>query len=121
MAVRTTSWLTRPGLLRTLLSHLRVALRLVRDPSVPWLVKAVPLLTGLYVISPLDFVPDLLPVVGQLDDLSIILLGLETFLKLCPASASAFHRDAIANGRPYSPMAPSSPSDNVIDAEYRRN
>ena len=120
MADRTTSWLTRPGLLRTVLSHLRLALRLLREPSVPLLAKAVPLLTGLYVISPLDFVPDLLPVVGQLDDLTIILVGLETFLRLCPVNASAFHRDAIAQGRPYSPMSPVSPADEVIDAEYRR-
>jgi uncharacterized membrane protein YkvA (DUF1232 family) len=118
MAVRTTSWLTRPGLLRTLLSHLRLGLRLVRDPSVPLLTKAVPLLTGLYVISPLDFVPDLVPVLGQLDDLSIVLIGLETFLRLCPASTTTFHRDAIAQGRTYTPMAPSG---DVIDAEYRRH
>lgn len=121
MAVRTSSWLTRPGLLRTLLSHARLALRLVRDPGVPLLTKAVPLLTGLYVISPIDFVPDLLPVLGQIDDLSIVLLGLETFLKLCPTSASQFHRDAIAHGQPYSPMSPSTPSENVIDADFRRN
>ena len=118
MAIRTTSWLTRPGLLRTLLSHLRLAIRLVREPTVPLLTKVVPVLTGLYVISPVDFVPDLLPVLGQLDDLSIILIGLETFLRLCPGMASTFHRDAIAQGRPYSPM---SPSGDVIDAEYRRN
>jgi uncharacterized membrane protein YkvA (DUF1232 family) len=82
------------------------------------LTKVVPLVTGLYVISPLDLVPDLLPVLGQLDDLSIILLGLETFLKLCPPSASVFHRDAIARGQPYSPM---SRDDDVIEAEYRRD
>jgi uncharacterized membrane protein YkvA (DUF1232 family) len=117
MALRTTSWLTRPGLLRTLLSHLRLALRLLREPSVPVLTKVVPLVTGLYVISPLDFVPDLLPVMGQLDDLSIIVLGLETFLKLCPPRACAFHRDAIARGQPYSPM---SHGGDIIEAEYRR-
>lgn len=118
MAARTTSWLTRPGLLRTVLSHLRLALRLVRDPSVPLLTKAVPVLTGLYVISPLDFVPDLIPVLGQLDDLSIVLIGLEMFLRLSPSGTTTFHREAIAQGRPYTPMTPSG---DVIDAEYRRN
>jgi len=117
MPVRVTSWLTRPGLLRTLLSHLRLAVRLVREPGVPLLTKAVLLLTALYLIWPLDFVPDILPIVGQLDDLTLILVGLETFLRWCPAAASAFHRDAIAQGRAYSPMSPADP---VIDAEYRR-
>jgi hypothetical protein len=40
---------------------------------------------------------------------------------LCPTSASQFHRDAIAHGQPYSPMSPSTPSENVIDADFRRN
>jgi uncharacterized membrane protein YkvA (DUF1232 family) len=120
MSAKATSWLARPGLLRTLLSHLRLALRLLREPGVPLLIKAVPVVTGLYLISPFDFVPDLIPVLGQLDDLSIVLIGLETFVKLCPARASAYHRDAIAQGRPYSPMSPAPPTDNVIDAEFRR-
>jgi uncharacterized membrane protein YkvA (DUF1232 family) len=96
---------------------LRLAVRLVREPGVPLLTKVVPLLTLAYLVSPIDFVPDFLLGLGQLDDLTIVLIGLESFVKLCPSAASAFHRDAIAQGRPYSPM---SPTDNVIDAEYRR-
>jgi uncharacterized membrane protein YkvA (DUF1232 family) len=84
---------------------------------VPTLTKAVPLLTVLYLASPLDFVPDLLPLVGQLDDLGVILIMLEIFLRLCPAAAVAFHRTAIAHGQKYAPM---SPTDDFIDAEWRR-
>ena len=117
MAPRVTSWLLRPSLLRTLLSHMRLAIRLVREPRVGLLVKALPLLAAAYVISPLDFVPDLIPVLGQLDDISILLVSIEAFLKLCPAEAVVFHRTAIDEGRRYSPM---SATDQVIDAEWRR-
>jgi len=85
---------------------------------VPWLTKAVPILAAMYVISPLDLIPDVVPFVGQLDDLGIAVAALELFLRLCPAGAKAFHLDAIAHGRPYSPMAA---VDDVIDAEWRRD
>ena len=117
MAVRITSSLRQPGFLLTLLSRARLAARLLREPGVPWVTKAVPLLAALYLVFPLDFVPDLLPVLGQLDDLGIVLLALEVFLRLCPAAAVAFHRAAVAGGRRYGPMAATA---DVIDAEWRR-
>lgn len=116
MTSQVPTWLSRPGLLRTLLSHVRLSVRLVREPRVPLLIKAVPLLATLYVISPLDFIPDVLPVLGQLDDLGIILIGLEMFLRLCPSPAVAFHHAAVAANRHYSPMLS---TDDVIDANYR--
>lgn len=117
MAARLTSWLFRPRLLRTLFAQARLAVRLLREPRVPLFTKALPVLAGLYVIAPLDLVLDVLPVLGQLDDLVVILVMLEIFLRLCPAAPVAFHRAAIASGRKYSAMAP---TDDVIDTEWRR-
>ena len=117
MAARVTSWLSWPSLLRTLVSHVRLTVRLLREPRVPRLIKALPVLAALYVISPLDFVPDVFPVLGQLDDLGVILVALEAFLKLCPAGAVDFHQTAIAQGRKYDPMPLAG---EVIDAEFRR-
>jgi uncharacterized membrane protein YkvA (DUF1232 family) len=117
MVARVTSWLWRPGLLRMLSSQARLAVRLLREPRVPILAKAVPLLAALYLVSPIDLVPDLFPLVGQVDDLTVILVALAMFLRLCPPAAVAFHRGAIAEGRAYAPM---SPTDDVIDAEWRR-
>ena len=74
MSARVTSWLSWPSLVRTLVSHLRLTVRLLREPGVPLLTKAFPILAALYVISPLDFVPDFLPVLGQIDDLGVILI-----------------------------------------------
>ncbi|PWT79755.1 MAG: hypothetical protein C5B57_13365 [Blastocatellia bacterium] len=100
-----------------LISQIRLAIRLLREPRVPLLTKTLPVLAAIYVISPLDFVPDVLPVLGQLDDLGILAVTLELFLKFCPAEITEFHRTAIAQGRAYSPM---SSTDGFIDAEWRR-
>jgi uncharacterized membrane protein YkvA (DUF1232 family) len=105
-------------MLRTLVSHVRVTLRLLREPRVPVAFKLIPFLAAGYVISPLDFVPDVLPIVGQLDDLGILFVALEAFLRISPAAAVDFHRSAVAEGRRFSPMPPDG---EVIDAEFRRH
>ena len=118
MATRVTSWLSRPSMLRTLLSHLRVSVRLLREPRVPLLFKMIPLFAAGYVISPLDFIPDVLPIIGQLDDLGIVYIALEAFLRVCPTDAVDFHRAAVAQGQPFSRMPATG---DVIDAEFQRS
>src|SRR5688500_18515930 len=98
------SWLTTPTLLRTLLTQLRLALRLMREPNVPVVTRALPLFAGLYLIPPVDFIPDVVPGLGQLDDLGVVVLVLELFVRLCPRSAKAFHETALQRGHRYSPM-----------------
>lgn len=117
MATPSGSWLSKPGLLRGLLTQARLAARLFREPAVPVVAKAVPVLGGLYLIWPLDFLPDIFPVLGQLDDLGIALAALELFLRLCPDAPTAHHREAIAAGRRYAPMTREG---DVIDAQFRR-
>jgi uncharacterized membrane protein YkvA (DUF1232 family) len=90
--------------LRSLFAQMRLAVRLLREPRVPMLVKVIPILALLYVIWPLDIVPDLFPVIGQLDDMGVALLALEMFTKMCPAVVRSFHQEAILRGRAYSPM-----------------
>ena len=58
--------------------------RMFRDPDVPGLAKAVLPLIGLYVAMPFDLIPDFIPVLGQLDDLLVVALGLGLFLRLTP-------------------------------------
>ena len=84
----------------------------------PWFSKGIPILAALYVASPLDFVPDVLPVLGQMDDIGIMLVALEIFLRVCPAAAIDYHRAAIEHGQGYRPMMPGG---DVIDAEFRRH
>jgi len=100
-----------------LLAQARLAVRLLREPRVPALTKAVPVAAGLYLISPLDFVPDVLPFLGQIDDLALALIALRVFVHLCPEPTVVHHRQAITQGHPCSPM---SATEDVIDAQWRR-
>ena len=116
--MRLSSWFVRPSVMGTVFAELRLAWRLMREPRVPLVAKALPVLAALYVVSPLDFIPDVLPVLGQLDDLGILILSVKLFLRMCPSTAASFHAEAITSGRRFTPM---NPADVVIDATYRRD
>jgi uncharacterized membrane protein YkvA (DUF1232 family) len=78
----------------------RLYWRLFRDGRVPVLAKAVLVAALGYWVWPLDLIPDLLiPVIGEIDDLGIVLLGLWTFVRLCPPDVVAEHVRAIAQGK----------------------
>jgi uncharacterized membrane protein YkvA (DUF1232 family) len=70
--------------LRTLIKSGRLALRLLRDERVPVYSKLILGLGVLYVVSPLDFLPDWFPILGQLDDLAAIAAGVALFIRACP-------------------------------------
>ena len=78
-------------LLFQLPSLLRLYWRLLCDRSVPLWPKAVLVATLIYVASPIDLLPDLLPLVGQLDDLTLVALVSRFFLAWCPAEVVAEH------------------------------
>lgn len=63
---------------------LRLAMRLTRDRRIPLAVRAVPPLIVLYLAMPLDVIPDFIPVVGQLDDLVVIALGVGLLVRFTP-------------------------------------
>jgi uncharacterized membrane protein YkvA (DUF1232 family) len=115
MGVR--SLMSWPGLIRAFVSNARLAWRLLREPDVPIWTKALPFAALVYLVSPLDFIPDVLPFLGEVDDLAIALVSLQLFLVICPSRAVLYHRDAIAQGRPFSRMPAAG---EVIEAEFRR-
>ena len=63
-----------------------------RDPRVPWYAKAVALLVAAYALSPIDLIPDFIPVIGYLDDIIIVPLGILLAVRLVPADILAEHR-----------------------------
>ena len=67
-----------------------------RDPRVPWYAKALGACIIAYALSPIDLIPDFVPVVGYLDDLVLVPLGLLLLLRLIPAPVMAEHRAAAA-------------------------
>ena len=78
-----------------------------RDPRVPWYTKALALCVAGYALSPIDLIPDFIPVFGYLDDLIIVPLGILAVVKLIPPEVMAEHRAAaaIASERPISRAA----------------
>ena len=61
------------------------ALSLARkDPRVPWVAKAVLVLVVAYALSPIDLIPDFIPVLGLLDDLILLPLGIALAIRLMP-------------------------------------
>ena len=72
------------GFLVDLINKFRLAWYLIKDNKVPFSAKLVPIMILLYIISPIDILPDALPIIGQLDDLALILLGLELFINISP-------------------------------------
>ena len=68
----------------------------VRDPRVPWYAKAVGACVMAYALSPIDLIPDFVPVLGYLDDLVLVPLGLLLVLRLIPPDILAEHRVAAA-------------------------
>ncbi len=94
----------RLGTLRSWWRDLRRIWRLMRDPRTPGWLKLLPLLALIYILSPVDLLPDLMiPGIGALDDLVLLLLVLRVLLDLAPAEEQpASHR-----------------RDEVIEATYR--
>jgi uncharacterized membrane protein YkvA (DUF1232 family) len=81
--------------------------RAARDPRVPWYAKALAFCVAGYALSPIDLIPDFVPVLGYIDDLIIVPLGILIVLKLIPPEIMAEHRAlaAAAQGRPVSRAA----------------
>ncbi len=88
-----------PGFWMNLFNSFRIAWRLIRDSQVPLSAKLVPILTVLYVLSPIDLVPDWFVGLGQLDDLAILLLGIKLFIAVSPKDVVERIRAEI-EGRP---------------------
>ena len=67
-----------------------------RDSRVPWPVKMLAAAVAAYALSPIDLIPDFIPVVGYLDDLVIVPLGILAVVKLVPAEILAELREEAA-------------------------
>jgi len=75
-----------------------------RDPRVPWYAKLVAACVAAYALSPIDLIPDFIPVLGYLDDIILVPLGILLAVRLIPAPLMAEFRAAAAarEGRPMS-------------------
>jgi uncharacterized membrane protein YkvA (DUF1232 family) len=75
-----------------------------RDPRTPWSVRLLALLVAAYALSPIDLIPDFIPILGCLDDLLLVPLGVAPVMRLIPAPImeSAQRQALAATERPAS-------------------
>ena len=60
-----------------------------RDPRVPWYAKAMAFATAAYALSPIDLIPDFIPVLGYLDDLIIVPAAILLTVRMIPDDVMA--------------------------------
>jgi uncharacterized membrane protein YkvA (DUF1232 family) len=116
---------TRPSI-QSVMENGQLVWRLLQDDRVPTFLKvAIPLGVAVYFISPLDLIPDFIPILGQLDDLGVILLGMTLFINLAPRNVVNEHRERLGlapmvGGRSGAgtPAAPDQET-RVIDGTYQ--
>lgn len=92
---------------RTLKQHTLTVYFAARDPRTPLLVRLLALLVAAYALSPIDLIPDFIPVIGYLDDLLLVPLGIALVVRLTPPEviAAAREKAAQATERPVSRTA----------------
>lgn len=84
--VRQSAWTLRRDVLALYLA--------ARDPRIPWYAKAVAACVAVYALSPIDLIPDFIPILGYLDDMVIVPLGIWLAIRLIPPSLLEEHRHA---------------------------
>jgi uncharacterized membrane protein YkvA (DUF1232 family) len=68
----------------------------VRDPRMPWYAKLLAVCVVGYAFSPIDLIPDFIPVLGYLDDLVLVPLGIALVLRMIPAELMSECREKAA-------------------------
>jgi uncharacterized membrane protein YkvA (DUF1232 family) len=86
----------RASLLDTIRINAHAVWLAARDPRTPWHARAFGMLIAAYALSPIDLIPDFIPVLGLLDDALLIPLGVWLFLKMLPPALFEEHRAAAA-------------------------
>jgi len=103
----------RLSMLTGFVKQLRLVWLLLKDKQVPAWSKSVIPVSLLYLISPIDFMPDVILGLGQLDDLGVVLLGMTLFVKLCPPEIVAKYLHELEYGTDFYD------DDETVDTTYR--
>ena len=107
----------RAGVLAAIVRDVRLAWRLMGDPRVALAAKvALPALAVLYIVSPVDLIPDIVPVLGQMDDLAVLALAVRLFILFAPPQVVREHRESM--GRVATPERPRAEGE-TVDGDYR--
>ncbi len=109
----------KPGFGRSAWQQTRLVMRLMTDKRVSVFLKALPVAAVAYVLMPFDISPDMVPVLGQLDDLGLFVLGMKMFTDMSPLNVVEEHMTSIreADGYGYLNEAAEDDSPLIIDGE----
>jgi uncharacterized membrane protein YkvA (DUF1232 family) len=103
MAMRLAAWKQRARSLKREVYTLYLA---GRDPRVPWYAKALAACVVAYAFSPIDLIPDPIPILGYLDDLVLLPLGIMAVRRMIPDAVLAECREraeaVVRQGKPVS-------------------
>lgn len=84
------------GSINEVITRGRLVWRLLNDHRVPtWIKIIIPLVVLLYFVLPVDFIPDFIPVFGQLDDIGVVLIGMSLIIRLAPQHVVDEHSRAL--------------------------
>ena len=72
-------------------TYARMVWGILRDPRTPIGLKGMLAAALAYVVKPVDLIPDMIPILGQADDLTVLLLVLDLFIQNAPADVRAEH------------------------------
>jgi uncharacterized membrane protein YkvA (DUF1232 family) len=99
------------GMVRDFILRVKLILRLIGDKRVsPWL-KLIPIAGLVYLVSPIDLIPDVVfPIIGELDDAAVLWLTNYFFIELCPPEIVSEHLRAIN-------ATASLKDDDIVDAD----
>ena len=97
--------MSRPRLLerfktwaRTLKRDIAALYIAAHDSRTPWTARTIALAVTLYALSPIDLIPDFIPVIGYLDDLIIVPLGIWLVIRLIPPDLVQVYRETASSG-----------------------
>lgn len=102
-----------PSVIFEIWRSMQLVWRLMLDPRVPAFTKAIVPLVLVYLVSPIDLLPEgFLLFFGMVDDLAVLFFGTKLFINLCPPDVVAEHRRALGGG-------PEFTGDEYVDGSYR--
>lgn len=83
------------NMIRNFIIQVRLTWKLLRDSRVPLWVKGTFLASVAYIVMPIDVVPDAIPLLGQIDDLGVLVIGMKLLMDMSPADVVAEHMESI--------------------------
>ncbi len=95
----------------------QLAWRLLRDHQVPLWAKLIPIAVLIYIVLPIDLLPDPILGLGQIDDLTLLIVGVQIFIAVSPRSLVRRHRAEMGGGGDADGSKPSEASKEIIDGK----